>query len=215
MSIKADMPPEYAVLGPEDVVPERPFTATELTEQDRRVVGKLLSDLRDFLHDVDAGTRKAAQYHRFAWQVDGLTHRLLICDEKRLRAHQELCVVGFFGDRRSEVDIAPLEKANMAIVAEFEKYPGILSYSSMELAGGHWANMVLHDDPVDTEFWRKSKLHQHAVAFLSPQHYKSVRLHNGRLTAGLFDDPEIIIKKTKYLDFQGESEWRAERTLIE
>jgi len=215
MSINADMAPEYFVLGPDDDLPDRPFTASYLTEQDRSVVRKLLSDLQGFLRDVDAGKRKANPYHRYAWQIEGMTHRLLICHEKRLRDHQELCVVGFFGDRRADVDIAPLEKANIAIVDEFDEYPGILSYSSMELADGHWANMVLHDDPVDTEYWRKSKRHQHAVSSLSPQHYKSVRLHNGRLTAGLFDDPDIIIKKTKYLDFSGESEWRAERTLIE
>jgi len=145
--------------------------------------------------------------------VGGLTHRLLICNFERLRFHPGLCVVGFFAERRTDVDIWPLEEANSEIVSEFAGYPGILSYSSVELPDGHWANMVLHDDPVDTQFWRQSKLHTQAVEMLSPRHYFNVRIHNGRLTAGVFGRPSIVINKTKYFDYTGPSEWRAERVI--
>jgi hypothetical protein len=123
-------------------------------------------------------------------------------------------VVGFFAERRTEVDIWPLEDANSEIVNEFSKYPGILSYGSLELPNGHWANMVLHDDPIDTQFWRTSEMHSRAVETLSPRHYFNVRIHNGRLTSGLFNRPEIVIERTKYFDYTGPSQWRAERTLV-
>jgi hypothetical protein len=77
----------------------------------------------------------------------------------------------------------------------------------------HWANLVLHDDPVDVQFWRTSEMHQRAVESLSPEHYFNVRIHNGWLTAGLFERPQIVIRKTKYFDYSGSTAWRAERTL--
>ena len=153
-------------------------------------------------------------FQKLAWKVGGLTRRLIVCNVERLRTHPSLCVVGFFAERRTEMELGPLEKANSEIVADFVKYPGITSYSSMEIDGGHWANLVLHDDPIDTSFWRKSAMHARAVETLSPKHYFNVRIHNGRLTSGLFDRPAIRIDKTKYFDYTGPEEWRAERTLV-
>ena len=173
----------------------------------------MLRDLCRVLEEADTGDTDIVPMQRKAWKVDGLTHRLLICDETRLRDHPELCVVGFFGERRTELDMTPLEEANTAIVGEFAKYPGILSYSSVELPSGYWANLVLHDDPVDRDYWRKSELHAKAVEALSPAHYKNVRIHNARLTGPIMERPRFTIRKTKYFDYSGELEWRAERTL--
>ena len=123
------------------------------------------------------------------------------------------CVVGFFGDRRPHVDAWPLEEANNEIVGEFSKYPGILAYCSVELPERYWANLVLHDDPVDVQFWRTSEMHARAVETLSPKHYFNVRIHNGVLTSGIFEKPQIVIRKTKYFDYTGPELWRAERLL--
>lgn len=205
--------PETVNLGPDEVVRSRPFTAVEKTGRDLEILHSILSDVRSVVVEVEEGVREVAPYQRLAWKVNGLTHRLLICDVDRLRAHPGLCVVGFFAERRTEIDIWPLEKANSEIVTEFADYPGILSYCSVELENEHWGNLVLHDDPVDTDFWRKSRMHQRAVETLSPQHYYNVRIHNGRLTSSLFDRPRIRIHKTKYFDYSGTGEWRAERAL--
>ena len=174
---------------------------------------EMLTDLRTVLREADEGTRTIVQYQRIAWRADGLTRRIVVCDAGRLHAHRKLCAVGFFAERRPDIDITPLEEANAAIVAEFAKYPGILSYSSVEVRPGHWANMVLHDDPVDPEYWRKSALHAKAANLLSPVHYSNVRIHNSELTSGLFDNPQIVVKQIKYFDYAGESKWRGERTL--
>lgn len=202
-------------MGPEEVVAGRPFTRVEVTARDQHILHDLLADLRGVAVEVEEGIRDLAPYQKLAWRVGGLTHRLLVCDFERLRSHPGLCVVGFFAERRTDVDIWPLEEANSEIVSEFASYPGILSYSSVELPDGHWANMVLHDDPVDTRFWRQSKLHAQAVEMLSPLHYYNVRIHNGRLTAGVFNRPSIVIQKTKYFDYTGTAEWKAERVLSE
>lgn len=200
-------------LGPKDVVSDRPFTAVEMTERDLGILHGILADVRSVVVDVEEGARKLEPYQKLAWRSKGLTHRLLICDVDRLRSHRGLCVVGFFGDKRPDTDPWPLEEANSVIVNEFVKYPGILAYASVELPDTKWANMVLHDDPVDTQFWRQSKVHARAVETLSPQHYYNVRIHNGALTSALFDRPAILITKTKYFDFAGPGPWQAERTL--
>lgn len=202
------------ILGPGEIVADRPFTAAELSIRDLGILHEILGDVRSVIADYRDGTRVFEPYQKLAWRVDGLTHRLLVCDERRLRDHSSLCVVGFFGERRPQIDPWPLEEANNEIVVEFVNYPGILSYASVELPGGHWANLVLHDDPVDVQFWRSSEMHQRAVDTLSPEHYFNVRIHNGRLTAGIFDHPAIVLTKTKYYDYTGGKPWRAERSLL-
>jgi hypothetical protein len=206
--------PGTVALGREDVVADRPFTRVEMTDRDLAILHSILADVRQVVVEVEEGIRQVAPYQKLAWKVGGLTHRLLLCDVERVRAHPGLCVVGFFAQRREEVDIWPLEEANSEIVAEFTSYPGILAYASVELIAGHWANMVLHDDPVDTSFWRRSILHARAVETLSPKHYFNVRIHNGRLSSGIFDRPAIEIHRTKYYDYTGPVEWRAERELV-
>ncbi len=200
-------------LGPDEVVVGRPFAAVEMTQRDLGILNKILSDVRAIAVDVEEGARDLEPYQKLAWRARGYTHRLLICDLDRLLAHPGLCVVGFFGDKRPDTDAWQLEAANSEIVAEFADYPGILSYASLELPDGHWANLVLHDDPVDTQFWRQSKMHAKAVEMLSPRHYYNVRIHNGRMTSAIFDRPRIVVHKTKYFDYSGATEWRAERAL--
>lgn len=201
-------------LGPDDVVPGRPFTAVEMTNRDLGILHGILADVRSVVVEVEEGVRELEPYQKLAWKAGGLTHRILICDQERLRTHPGLCVVGFFGDKRPDKDGWVLEEANTEIVGEFHKYPGILAYASVEMPGGRWANMVLHDDPVDVQFWRTSESHARAVETLSPEHYYNVRLHNGRLTAGVFDRPRIEIHRTKYFDYTGDEEWRAEREMV-
>ncbi|HEX6221211.1 MAG TPA: hypothetical protein VF115_08970 [Acidimicrobiia bacterium] len=201
-------------LGVDETIEDRPFTAVEMTDRDLGVLHSILADVRQVVVEVEEGIREIAPFQKLAWRAGGLTHRLLLCDVERVAAHLGLCVVGFFGQRREDVDIWPLEEANTEIVAEFIDYPGILAYASLELAEGHWANMVLHDDPTDTSFWRQSQMHARAVETLSPRHYHNVRIHNGRLTSGIFDRPSIEIYRTKYFDYSGPVEWRAERELV-
>lgn len=206
--------PGTVALGVEEMVEGRPFTAVEMTDRDLGVLHSMLDDVRQVVVEVEEGVREVAPFQKLAWRARGLTHRLLLCDVDRVRAHSSLCVVGFFGQRREDMDLWPLEEANSEIVSEFVNYPGILAYASVELSQGHWANMVLHDDPVDTSFWRQSAMHARAVETLSPRHYHNVRIHNGRLTSGIFDRPRVEIHRTKYFDYSGSTEWRAERELV-
>lgn len=205
--------PTTVTLGPNDDVFGRPFAAVEMTGRDLGILHGILADVRAVVVEVEEGARHFEPYQKLVWKVGGLTHRLLMTDIERIRVHPDLCVVGFFGDKRPEKEAWQLEEANTGIVAEFPKYPGILAYASVELPNQYWANMVLHDDPVDVQFWRTSEMHAWAVEQLSPQHYFNIRIHNGRLTSGIFDRPRIVIRKTKYFDYTAGDMWRAERAL--
>ena len=204
---------EPVSLGPREADSSRPFTAVELIHRDVETLGGILEDLITILSEVDDGSRTIEPNKRMSWKVDDLVRRLLVCNEEKLRSHEDLCVVGFFGERHQNVEMGPLERANAQVVAQFKDYPGILSYSSVELPGGYWANMVLHDDPVDREYWRRSALHAEAARNLSPLHYKTVRIHNLRLTDRVMNDPDFSVRRTKYWDYSEEPEWTAVREM--
>lgn len=213
MTAPGGMAVEAVVLGPDESVPGRPFTDVRLISRDVSILYGILGDLRSVLSEAQSGIRRIVAFRRMAWKVDGLVHRHIICNEERLMIHPGLCVVGFFGEGRTDVDPGPLEKANRAIVGDFANYPGITSYSSLQLPEGRWANLVLHDDPVDTDYWRRSQMHARAVKMLSRTHYRNVRIHNARLSVPVPQQPAIEVLRTKYYDYSGEVDWRAERVL--
>jgi hypothetical protein len=73
--------------------------------------------------------------------------------------------------------------------------------------------MVLHQDPIDREYWRRNALHADAVKALSPVHYLNVRIYNAELGDSLSGSPTIRLLRTKYYDYSGSVPWRAERPL--
>jgi hypothetical protein len=172
------------------------------------------------LHDlkclIDANRVPVVPYTSIEWQVNGLARRVMVCDLDALTGRlEELCFVGFFGERHLDRSMEPLERANADLVLEFRNYPGILSYSSMELYDGNWANLVIHDVPKAREYWRSSERHAEAAERLSPEYYRSVRIHNGTIPGGLSGGGNAVIHTTKYWDYTSTPVWRAFRYLIE
>ena len=202
------------LLGPTEVVPGRPFTDVEMTERDLVMLREMVNDLRGVMEEAEVPPHEIVPYQQMAWRVDDLSHRLMICNEERLRSHPGLNFVGFCAERITQLDIMELEEANAAVVKEFPNNPGILSYSSVKAPDGDWVNLVVHEEPADRERWRAGADHVYAVEELSPRHYRNIRIHNGHLSAPLFDGPEIVITRTKYFEYgDNGDEWRAERVV--
>lgn len=188
----------------------RPFTSPDLYTADHAVLSFMLADLQALLTSAAA----VEAYKPIEWIVHGRKRRTIVCDPMALNSEKvDVNVVGFFGERNDERDGTPLEEANAEIVLEFRNYPGILSYNSMELTDGNWANLVLHDKPDTREYWRASRRHAEAAEELSPLYYRTVRIHNGILPGGLHGGEEIRIESTKYWDFTRPTVWRARRDL--
>ncbi len=202
-----------ASLEPDQVVEDRPFTSPALYDSDLQVLGYMVEDLRGLMGELYAGRTSIHPYEPVTWRVHGLGRRTVVCDPMRLGERRDTCVVGFFGERREGVDTAPLESADAAVLLEFRTYPGILAYSSMQLANGNWGNLVLHTAPEDREAWRSGALHARAVAELAPVHYGTVRIHNGTLKDGLNSGHAIRIEQTKYWDYREPEHWHAIRNL--
>lgn len=201
------------LLAVDQSVRQRPFTSVDLYDRDRSILSYMLEDLRAMLGEMDDGAITVTSFQPIEWQVHGLKRRAIVTDPMRLHARENICVVGFFGERHLDRDGAPLEEANAEIVLEFQNFPGILCYSSMELADGNWANLVLHDVPEAREYWRASQAHAKAARELSPLFYRTVRIHNGSLEGGVLGGKQIVIERTKYWDFRSTRVWHAVREL--
>jgi hypothetical protein len=173
----------------------------------------MLEDLRALLARMATGDVAVIPYQSNEWLVHGLKRRVIVANAMGLYNRRTVCVVGFFGERHPEQDHAPLEEANAEIVLEFRNFPGILSYSSMELPDGNWANLVLHDIPEVREYWRASERHARAAKELSPKYYQTVRIHNGTLAGGIMSRRTIAIERTKYWDYRSPKVWHAVREL--
>jgi hypothetical protein len=184
-----------------------------LYQRDGATLGYMLEDLRALLARLAIGAIAVIPYQSNEWLVHGLKRRVIVANAMGLHNRRTICVVGFFGERHMEQDHAPLEEANAEIVLEFRNFPGILSYSSMELPDGNWANLVLHDIPEVREYWRASERHARAAQELSPKYYRTVRIHNGILPGGIMSGRTIAIERTKYWDYRNPKVWHAVREL--
>lgn len=202
---------DIRLLSAAEAVSHRPFTSPALLARDKAILSYLLEDLRVLM--ASSETSGVIQpYEPMEWMVHGRKRRAVVCNPASLQsARRELCLVGFFGERHPERDGTPLEETNAELVLEFKHYPGILSYSSMELVDGNWANLVLHDKPEAREYWRASQRHAEAATRLSPLFYRTVRIHNGVIPRGVAGKGSIVIQRTKYWDFARSTVWQAVR----
>lgn len=201
------------VLAANQSISRRPFTSVSLYQPDQAILGYMLEDLRALLSRMAVGELTVIPYQSNEWLVHGLKRRVVVANAMGLHNRRGVCVVGFFGEKHLDQDRAPLEEANAEIVLEFKNFPGILSYSSMELTDGNWANLVLHDIPAVREYWRASERHARAAQELSPLYYRTVRIHNGTLPGGVMSGRTISIERTKYWDYRSLKVWHAVREL--
>lgn len=200
-------------LLPDESPPHHPFAAARLYYSDLALLNYLLQDLRVLVRRAAKGELRLLPHQKITWEVHGLQRRTVVCEPDRLLDFADAQVVGFFGDRRPVVDAETVEEVELALIDEFRNYPGILSYSSVELVENQWANLVVHRDPEDREAWRGSEIHRHAVDRIAPETYCSVRIHNGCIKGGVIGPQTVRIETTKYWDYDASPVWHAMRTL--
>lgn len=193
-----------------EVLKEKPFTRPQATRRDLDHMMTMLNHLRRMVLGFNPEFRVPAPWRTEHRQPDGRVHKLVICDLPPLRLRNELNVVGFFGQARAGRDLTMLLEVNDQLVDEFRNYPGILTYSTLQLGRrGNFGNLILHDRPETREEWRSSIRHTQAATELSPVAYHSVRIHNGFLPKGLLNRDRPIITVTKYWDF--DDGWHGQR----
>lgn len=202
---------DVARLSAREVVDGRPFTDPRHNADDLAAIRAMAAGLRWLL------SRPLPEHPRplvlEAPEAGGRAHRAVICHDAALRVGRDLSFVGFFATKRAGLDHARLTAVDDELILEFPRHPGILSYSSLELADGNWANLIVVDPPEARDHWRTSEKHAYAAREVAPAHYTAVRLHHGVLPGGLLSGREPILVRTKYYDFQGPEPWLAEREL--
>ena len=180
---------------------------------DLALLNYLLQDLRVLVRQADAGDTELHPYQTIIWDVHGLRRRTVMCDPASLILGTDVYIVGFLGDRRSSDDAKEIDAFEIDVIGEFRQYPGILSYSSVELIDSQWANLVIHTNVGDREAWRHSAVHMDAAQDLAPRVYRSVRIHNGYVRGGPIGSETVIVETTKYFDYDSDPMWHAIRAL--
>lgn len=198
------------VLGPGELLRERPFTDPAHTEREADLMRDALSELRARAGAWVGEDRRGVVLRDR--DEDEHRHLIVVPDTRALLEADGLTAVGFFGHPREGVDHGVLFALEDELVAGMEAYAdaGLLTYYDVELPKSLYGNLVLFSTPDVPPEWVANAVHRRAIE-ISPEHYHDVRLHKGFVAGRLLEGGELTIERTKYFDFAGAEEWRALR----
>ena len=193
------------ILQPAKVVPERPFSDPAASTDDVTII----QDMITHLHDLLARSSKTPPVYLDRQEEDGKRHRLVVPNWQALRRKRDLVAVSFFGQLRPQVDHKPINDLEEDIRERLTRVRGLLAYYNLLMPGRGFGNLVLFRSDRAKARWRSNNAHGEAVR-LTPQHYYSVRLHNGIIRGGLEAGAYELVR-TKYYDYRNGTTWRAIR----
>jgi hypothetical protein len=204
---------EAVALATAEAPAGRPFAHPDRTRGDWVTVGTMADALRRVLAVPGALPLRPRPLVLELPEPDGRRHRIVVCQEALLRAALAHGVVAFFGAKRPGLDHTVLDRTDEELIEEFPDHPGVLSYSSLLLPDGNYANLILVHPADARERWREGVRHAWAVRELAPRHYATVRLHQALFPAGLLAGGVPRLCRTKYYDFGNGMPWHAVREL--
>lgn len=200
-----------AILGPDELLSDRPFTNPENTEREADVMRAMLDHERELARGwLEAGGNAPDQIVSNELDESGRRHLLVVPDTAAFGDAADVTAIGFFGRARENVDHGILFGLEEDLIARMPGYGevGLLSYYDVELfmPKGAYGNLILFSTPEVPEEWYRDEIHRRAVQ-VSPEHYHEVRLHKGHVSGPLLGSGQIAIQRTKYLDFQNGDTW--------
>lgn len=200
-------------LGPDEEVPGRPFTDPSHTRREENALRLLLAHERERARAwCDGPSESRRDVVIKETDAAGLRHLLVVPETHALIQARDPLVVGFFGRPREDAHTSLLFDLEERLVAGMSAYAphGLLSYYDLELVKGAYGNLILFTGPDGPSVWGENPVHKEAVE-ISPANYHEIRLHQGRLSGGILDGGELLVTRTRYIDY-GEAEvWRAVR----
>ena len=200
-----------AILGPEDVLSERPFTNAENTTREVDVMRYMLEEERELARGwAEAGDDAPQDFVVREQDEQGRRHLLVVPSTRSIVAAADVTAIGFFGRVREDVDHSILFGLEDQLVERMAGYGkvGLLSYYDVELVApkGAYGNLILFSTADVPEAWYRDEVHRRAVD-LSPGHYYEVRLHKGTVAGPLLDGGQMEVERTKYFDFKETDVW--------
>jgi hypothetical protein len=199
------------LLGPDELLEDRPFTHPSHTERETELMQAALKELRARAGAWTGNERDGVVVREH--DNRGLRHLIVVPDTRNLLGSDGLTAIGFFGNPRPGVDHGLLFQLEDELVSGMSAYAdaGLLAYYDVELPKSHYGNLVLFSTPDVPPEWVADAVHRRAVE-ASPHHYHDVRLHKGFVRGRLLDEGEITIERTKYFDFDDGAGWHAIRS---
>lgn len=198
-------------LDANDILEERPFTHPAHIDTDRRILCYMIDHLCLIL--------QYTEFYQHLQQPMTLSqptfHRVVLAANAHARMHNRLMMVGFFGERRPNADQNLAFEFDAILIKELPAHTGILSYCTLQIDNGDYANLVLFDSESAKSEWGRSRAHAEAVEKLAPNYYFSVRIHNGVLPHGVTSGAQLKIERIKYFDYRDGVLWRAIRQLVD
>jgi hypothetical protein len=155
------------------------------------------------LHQLDAPTNTLQPLLYSLEERHGRVHRIALYRPAELLAARSLLFVGFVSGTRHPHEqqiLDEIQRIDQKLVPELMGINDILSYSSLELRTGRWYNLVLFTEIGTKEALKQNSTHTYAAYHLAPHYYEWIRLHNGSMPGGLFQQ-DLVLESTKYYVF--------------
>lgn len=187
---------DLVYLSPDEVVPGRPFCHPQASVSDVATLQYMIARLRSLLTGTSASAKLESTTYLNLSDADGAAHRLVLPDRALLQRDDDLVAVGFFGQIRPDVDHTPIMDLENELMDQLPDAPGLLTYYNLHRPGKGYGNLVLFQSDGAKDSWRDNKIHDDAVR-RTPNHYFSVRLHNGLIRGGIINQNEFELVRTK------------------
>ena len=202
-------------LTPDERVEFKLFTHPAYTAVEARLMRFMMARVCHVLESLQGSHHPSNTQLQMREMIepDGRYHRVLVIQPAQFAAQTNFSVVGFFGQRSFDADDKDSWKRDEMLFGEMTKHQGLLSYSTLELTNGDYANTILFTDEAAKNHWGRSSVHELAVREFSPKFYHSVRLYNGLLEAPVMEYHKLKLKAVKYFDYSVTPHWAALRTL--
>ncbi len=200
-------------LSPTDILPERPFTHPKQIAGDRMTLCYMARQLCLTLENPHL---LPSMPQTILFNVPGQNswlHRQVLANPHHFQQPNPILVVGFFGQSRSQANIELAQAFDTTLMQEIPQHDGLISYCTMLLKDGNYANLVLFTQAEAQMAWSRSEAHAKAVYELSPGYYHSIRIYNGRLPRGISEGDQLQLQKARYFDYDHSPMWRGVRTL--
>ncbi|MBC8161062.1 MAG: hypothetical protein H7Z42_07565 [Roseiflexaceae bacterium] len=177
------------------------LTSGWLTHHDTAALRYMRARLHRFIQTEPAVERTHAPHIVYIPEPDNRQHRVVALNSAALLSGVVLTFVAFFGHKRTDSDAAQLDALDHELIHECLKMPQLLSYSSLELSDGSWANLVLLQSPDGIARWVESPRHAYAAHEVAPKSYREIRIHRGTLPAGLEPHGAIEFHRTRHFAY--------------
>lgn len=206
-----------------DLLVERPFTDPDHIEADRAILHTMAQHAWKIADQTRSASAKNSPLTSYYPNAERWQKRTMLLNIPAMQTESVLTAVGFFGNKRAQVD-PEIERhtfeAGSKLCEVLNDEPSMVCYMTRLLADScNYANLVVMKTAQTIEEWRKNEIHQYVTATISPQYYYNVRIYSGEMHIQHPQqqvDPRAFsfaLRRVKYFDYEQADTWHGVRLL--